>query len=122
MSLQQRQQIVREGQETQGQQYGELRTKTWMNRKLIGLYKEGILELRGGRVSFTKRGNDKVFDSPLSAVQAEFPKYMWGGGAKLTVGGQLYYISFARPGSRSVVGGITSIMAYRRWKEALTSG
>jgi hypothetical protein len=121
MSQQQGQQIVKEGPEAQGQQYGELRTRTWINKKLIGFYKEGFLELRGGRVSFTKRGNDKVFDSSLSNVQAEFPKYMWGGGAKLTVGGQLYYISFARPGSRSVVGSITSIMAYRRWRDVLTS-
>ncbi len=123
MSLQQGQQIVKEGPEAQGQQHGELRTRTWINKKLIGFYKEGFLELRDGRVSFTRKGNEKVFDSPLADVQAEFPKYMWGGGTKLTVGGQLYYITFARPGnSQSVIGGITSIMAYRRWKEVLTSG
>ncbi len=122
MSQQQGQRIVKEGPEAQGQQDGELRTRTWINKKMIGFYKEGFLELRSGRISFVMRGNDKVFDSPLSDVQAEFPKYMWGGGAKLTVGGQRYYISFARPGSRSIVGSITSIMAYRRWRDVLTSG
>lgn len=121
MSQQQGQQIVKEGPKAQGQQDDELRTRTWINKKLIGFYKEGFLELRNGRVSFTKRGNEKVFDSPLGEVQAEFPKYMWGGGAKLTVGGQRYYIGFSRPGSRSVVGGIAAIMAYRRWREVLTS-
>jgi hypothetical protein len=120
---QQGQQLAKEGSGAQGQQYGELRTRTWINKKAFGFYKEGFLELRDGRVSFTMRGNDKVFDSPLGEVQAEFPIYMWGGGAKLTVGGQRYYISFARPGnSRSVIGGITSIVAWRRWRSVLNSG
>jgi hypothetical protein len=123
MSQQQGQQIAKEESGAQAGHYSELRTRTWINKKAFGFYKEGFLELRDGRVTFTRKGNEKVFDSPLGEVQAEFPIYMWGGGTKLTVGGQLYYISFARPGnSRSVIGGITSIMAYRRWKEVLTSG
>jgi|SRR5215218_2610479 len=123
MTQQQGQQIAKGESGTQAGQYGELRTRTWINKKAFGFYKEGFLELRDGRVSFTKKGDEKVFDAPLGEVQAEFPFYMWGGGTKLTIGGQLYYLSFARPGnSRSVIGGITSIMAYRRWKEVLTSG
>lgn len=124
MSQQQVQQIAKEGLGAEGQQYSELRTRTWINKKLFGFfYKEGFLELRDGRVSFTQRGNEKIFDSPLGEVQAEFPKYMWGSGAKLTVGGQRYYISFARPGnSHSVIGGITSIVGYRRWRSVLNSG
>ncbi len=66
MTQQQGQQIVKEGPEAQGQHDDGLRTRTWINKKLIGFYKEGFLELRGGRVSFTMKGNDKVFDSPLA--------------------------------------------------------
>jgi hypothetical protein len=122
MSLQQGQRIVKEGPEAQGQQHGELRTKAWLNEKWYGQQpKDGTLELREGRVRFVTNGGEKVFDSPLGEVKGEFPKLTLGGGAKLSVTGRRYYVSFYPPGSQSIVAGVTAIKAWKRWKDALTS-
>jgi len=117
------QQIVKEDSRAQeDRQYDELRTKAWLNTKWYGRAKDGFLELREGRVRFVTNGGEKVFDSPLSEVQGEFPIYYMRAGAKLTVGSQRYHVYFYRPGSRSTVVLVKALIAARPWKALLARG
>ena len=91
----------------------ELRSIAWLLRGATGST-EGVLELSGGRVSFTTtgvyhgvpftgeddRGGEagKVFEAALSEIEdVKFPWYYFGGGAKLTVQGETYRLSFVKP-------------------------
>ena len=120
---QQGQQITKEDLGAQDQQHSELRTRAWLNEKWYGQRpKDGILELREGRVRFVTNGGEKVFDSPLGKVQGEFPIYYMGAGAKLSVAGQRYYVYFYPPFSRSSIALVKGIMAARPWKPMLRRG
>jgi hypothetical protein len=113
--------IAGEALRAQGPQVNELRSRAWVGTGLFGRARVGFLELQNGRVRFVTNGGEKVFDSPLGEVKGEFPKLTLGGGAKLSVTGRRYYVSFYPPGSQSIVAGVTAIKAWKRWKDALTS-
>jgi hypothetical protein len=121
----------------------ELRSVVWLLKGTTGST-EGVLELSRGRLSFTMSGqytgapftaNDdrgdqggKVFDAPLDAVtDVQFPWYYFGGGAKLTVAGETYRLSFLKPGNATLspLGGATGIPSGRRmgkeWRRILSS-
>lgn len=123
VSQQQGQQILGEDSGARDGRYGELRTTAWLNTKWYGQRpKDGALELREERVRFVTNGGEKIFDSPLSETQGEFPLYYAGAGAKLTIGDQRYYVYFSPPFSRSTFALVKGIMAARPWKPLLTRG
>ena len=80
------------------------RTPAWL---LVGMTGStpGVLEYADGRLVFsTDQG--RLFDAPLSEVHnVTFPWYYFGGGAKLTVAGQQYRLSFVRPNGASDIPG-----------------
>lgn len=81
-----------------------LRTPAWL---LVGITGStpGVLELAGGHLAFTTEGG-RVFDVPLRELSnVKFPWYYFGGGAKFSVGGDDYRISFVRPNDAGDVPG-----------------
>ena len=75
-------------------------TQAWL---LVGLTRSvpGVLEFAGGRFAFTTDAG-RVFAAPASEVRdVRFPWYYFGGGVKLTVGGEAYRLSFVRPNGAS---------------------
>jgi hypothetical protein len=67
--------------------------------RLVGTFRSqaGWLDLRAGRLRYwTPDGI--VFDAPLAEVTGlTFPWYYFGGGLKLTVGGEEYRLTFVEP-------------------------
>lgn len=58
----------------------------------------GTLEFYRDRIRFTVE-DLQVFDAALTNIQnISFPFYYFGGGMKITVGGEQYRISFVEPG------------------------
>jgi len=114
----------------------EFRSVVWLLKGATGST-EGVLELSGGRLSLTKSGHytgapftatddrgdreGRVFDAPLDAVtEVRFPWWYFGGGAKLTVAGETYRLSFLKPGNATLspLGGATDIPSgWRMGKE-----
>ena len=109
----------------------DLLTPAW---RLLGLTgsESGVLTLDEGRLSF--RTDDGVtFDVPLADVaDVTVPWFYFGGGLKLTAGGEPYRFSFVRPNAAPPVSdhllpegtsGWAWIVAGRKagaaWKEAL---
>jgi hypothetical protein len=118
-----------------------MRSVAWLLRGATGST-EGVLELSGGRLTFTttgvyqgapltgtdERGGEegRVFDASLSEVtDVTFPWYYFGGGAKLTVGGERYRLSFLKPQNTQLTeyAATGDIPSGRRtgkaWKQAL---
>ncbi len=73
-----------------------LRTPAW---RLIGLTRSepGVLALEEGRLAYWTEER-LLFDVPLSEVSdVVFPWYYFGGGVKLTAGGDAHRFSFVEP-------------------------
>lgn len=80
----------------------DLRTPAW---RLIGLTRNepGVLALERGHLTFTPLRGDG-FSVPVSRVsRVVFPWYYFGGGVKLTAGGEAYRFSFVRPNGGEMV-------------------
>ncbi len=81
-----------------------LLTPAWLLKGLTGSV-PGVLELESGRLAFTTE-EGRVFEAPLAEIRdVVFPWYYFGGGAKLTVNGERYRLSFVRPNDASDVPG-----------------
>ena len=73
-----------------------LRTPAWIMHGITGS-EPAVLELARGRLALTTE-EGRVFEATLADVSdVTFPWYYFGGGAKLTVGGREYRLSFVRP-------------------------
>lgn len=84
----------------------------------------GVLGLDEGRFTFVTDDEQAIFDAPLSSVaDVKVPWYYFGGGMKLTVGGERYRLSFVRPTAAG--GGVADIpegrAACRLWQSLLAS-
>ena len=119
-----------------------IRTAAWLLMGLSGSA-PGVLELAGGRLSYTVHGRGALtggqlrelerrtampgladaldcgaavtlFDVPLAAVgYVVFPWYYFGGGMKLTAGGVGHRFSFLRPQNTQDAPGVAGIPAGR---------
>lgn len=77
----------------------KLSSNAWLRhgpKGLFGSNDPGMLLAIGDRVSFvTKKG--PVFEADRSDIKVEWPRYEFGGGVNLTVGGKIYRLSLVRP-------------------------
>lgn len=116
--------VTHQGQRSRGDMTNEdILTQAWL---LVGVTRDlpGVLQMAGGRFTFTSHDDQVIFDAPLSGVSdVKFPWYYFGGGMKFSLGGERYRVSFVRPTAAG--GGIADIPAGRRagklWKSALSS-
>ena len=96
-------------------------TPAWL---LIGMTGSapGVLELVDGKIGFTS-SEGRVFEALFSDIAVKYPWYYFGGGCKISVGQQVYRISFVKPnGAADLPGNLLSRtsggggarLAYRR--------